>query len=81
MRIAFGRGKRKPWKKVRSTGGMCFTVSWDRFQDMLKNKEALHSGFLGEDEYVERFEVNEQGVTVFFEGQLKPATSIIKRKK
>jgi hypothetical protein len=66
-RIAFGRGKRKAWKKVRSTGGMCFTVSWDRLEQILRNKESAYISSLKSNEHVHRFEIDEFGVTVFFD--------------
>lgn len=67
-KIAFGRGSRKPWKKVRPTGGgLCFTVSWDRFEKVLRGDTEALITRIKDDEYAHRFEVDELGVTVFLE--------------
>jgi hypothetical protein len=48
-------------------GGMCFTISWERFSDLLKGRDDYFVSRLHEDEYVDRFEVGEEGVVVFIE--------------
>lgn len=61
-RIAFQPGKKR-WIKARPTGGSCFTLSFDRLAKLLKVGGTLRGG-----EEVERFEVDETGVTVFVKG-------------
>lgn len=68
-RTAFVRGiERGSWRKAPTTGGVCFTISWDRFEDILKTgsiPEAFPNWHLKDDEFVERYEINADGVTVF----------------
>jgi hypothetical protein len=47
------------------TGGLCFTINWNRLNDLLKGRDDFFLDRLREDEYIERFEVGEDGVTVF----------------
>jgi len=61
-RVAFKRGKRNPWIKARSRGGHCFTMSFDHLEAWLRK-----DGCLDPDETVERFEIDDHGITVFFE--------------
>jgi len=51
------------YTKTRSTGGTCFTVSFTRLATMLKR-----GGTLTKEETVERFEVDEGGITIFITG-------------
>lgn len=51
------------YTKTRSTGGSCFTISFTRIAQLLKR-----GGTLKGDETVERFEVDEHGLTVFIKG-------------
>ena len=63
-RIAFSRSERTGrWVKGRPTGGTCFTISYDRLERLLVEDGALRKG----KERVERFEIDEYGVTVFIE--------------
>lgn len=61
--VAYGRGKRQAWKKVRDGGGTCFSVSFDQLETALRLVGSLTS-----EEKVERFSVDNYGVTVFTEG-------------
>lgn len=47
--------------------GLCFTINWARFSDLLKGRDDYFLGRLREDEYIDRFEVGEEGVVVFIE--------------
>ena len=63
-RIAFSRSERTGrWVKARPTGGTCFTITYDRLERLLVENGALRKG----KEKVERFEIDEHGVTVFME--------------
>ena len=69
MRVAYKRTEKKDyysrlkWVKTRSTGGHCFTISFDRLAQHLTDGGTLEPG-----ETVERFEIDEYGLTVFIEG-------------
>lgn len=65
-RVAFERGKRKPWKRTRPKGGMCFTVSWDRFEHLMRQDTDHYGQYLNGMKPV-RYEVDEKGITVFHE--------------
>lgn len=65
--IAIERSE-KGWKTGRLTGGVCFTISWDRFEEILKTgklPKAFPNWHLKSNEYVTRFEIGTDGVTVF----------------
>lgn len=63
-RIAFARSETTGrWVKARSTGGVCFTINFDQLEKLLHAR-----GTLSREEHVERFEIDEYGVTVFVEG-------------
>lgn len=67
-RVAYTkRNDRKGWKKTHSTGGVCFSVSYDKLEALLRKD--LGKGFtsIKGNEYVDRFEVDEKGITVFIE--------------
>lgn len=55
------------YNKGTSGGGLCFTINWARFSDLLKGRDDFFLGRLREDEYVDRFEVGAEGVVVFIE--------------
>lgn len=61
--VAYKPGKKKAWIKARPTGGAAFTLSFDRIANLL-----FVGGTLREGEEIERFEVNEHGLTVFVTG-------------
>lgn len=48
-------------------GGVCFTINWNRLNDLLKGRDDFFLNHLNDDEYIERFEVGEEGVVVFLE--------------
>src|SRR6266705_123097 len=68
-RVAYKRTEKKDyyarlkWVKARSTGGHCFTISFDRLAQHLTDGATIEPG-----ETVERFEIDEYGLTVFIEG-------------
>ena len=68
-RTAYVRGvERGSWRKAPTTGGVCFTISWDRFEEILKAgsiPKAFPNWHLKEGEFVERIETSTDGVTVF----------------
>lgn len=69
-RIGFAKSERTGrWVKARPTGGTCFTITYDRLESLLHENGALKPG-----EFVERFEIDEHGVTVFIDGQLRSAS-------
>lgn len=51
------------YTKTRSTGGTCFTISFQRLARHLKRGGTLEAG-----EEIERFEVDETGITIFITG-------------
>lgn len=54
------------WKKKTTSGcGLCFTISWDRFETYLKTGTISEFQTLGEDEHVDHYQVDETGVVVF----------------
>ena len=66
-------GKYAAWTKyIGSAGGLCFTISWGRFTQLVEHDESAAGDFAGmfanrlkENEVVERFEVDAKGITVF----------------
>ena len=67
--VAYQRDTNNRWKKVTPrSSGVCFTISWDRFQEILetgKLPKAFPNWRLGVDETVERWEIADEGVVVF----------------
>ena len=55
------------YNKGSSGGGLCFTINWNRLSDLLKGRDDFFLNRLREDEYVDRFEVGDEGVVVFIE--------------
>ena len=56
------------WVKSTKSSGTCFTISFDRFEEILRTGKipaAFSNWKLKNGEAVERFEMSEQGVTVF----------------
>ena len=66
-------GKYATWAKYVGThGGMCFTITWGRLTQLVEHDKASTTDFtnmfanrLKENEFVERFEADANGVTVF----------------
>jgi len=57
----YERGKAKAWKKSKNQySGTCFSISFDQIEGLLKR-----DGLLSQEESVERFAVDEYGLTVF----------------
>ena len=48
------------WVKARPTGGCCFTINFDRLEGLLQEVGSLKEG-----ESVERYEIDQYGITVF----------------
>ena len=59
--VAYKPGK-KGWIKSSFGSGLCFTVSYDELQRLLKTAARLRV-----DEKIERVEISSAGITVFIE--------------
>jgi hypothetical protein len=61
--LAVTRSKKtKRWIKSRFGAGLCSTLTWDELELYLHNNNRVK-----ENEYVDRFEVSENGITFFIE--------------
>lgn len=50
------------WIQGRCTGGVAVAMNWNRLEDMMRRV-----GTLFDDEFIERFEVDENGVTAYID--------------
>jgi len=66
-KIAVERSKKtSAWIQATRTGvGTCFLISWNNLELFLKSGKLPSHATLRENEFVERYEVTDQGVTIF----------------
>lgn len=62
--VAYKRGVNKAKSNFRS--GLCFTVSYDRLEQLLRQHNLLLAK-IKDNEQIERVEIDEMGITVFLE--------------
>ena len=63
--VAYKRGK-KGWINSDHGGGLCFTLTYDRLEQMLREHN-LPISKIAKNEQIERVEINNGGITVFIE--------------
>lgn len=55
------------YNKEAKGSGLCFTINWNRLSDLLKGRDDFFLSRLQKNEYIDRFEVGEEGIVVFIE--------------
>lgn len=60
-------GKKRAWIKGLETGGLKFTVSWNRVVDIIRASSV--PDLIKPDEVVERLEIDDCGITIVIGGK------------